>query len=245
LKGTASSADIHSETQMTINDRIRILIVHGDPIAHAGIAAGIARYGDLSVVEPTGSSPPGATAIGLIRQCSADVVVASHELGADLAAQSRRQSVSTTPVVIVGGIDREWAIRGAIESGVRGYLLSGCPFDELVACVRAVHRGTRYLTPQAAIRLADSVSVESLTPREEEVLSLVAEGLCNKAIARRMDIAVGTVKSHLKSAFEKLQVGSRTQAIAAVERRGLLSEAGGGLLRGRSVAAVPHARLAY
>ncbi|MEO9063630.1 MAG: LuxR C-terminal-related transcriptional regulator [Burkholderiaceae bacterium] len=68
------------------------------------------------------------------------------------------------------------------------------------------------------------MSVEPLTAREEEVLRLVVEGLCNKSIGRRLDIAVGTVKSHLKSSFDKLDVCSRTQAMAAVERRGLLRE---------------------
>jgi DNA-binding NarL/FixJ family response regulator len=70
------------------------------------------------------------------------------------------------------------------------------------------------------------MSVEPLTAREEQVLRLVVAGLCNKAIGRQLGIAVGTVKSHLKSAFEKLDVQSRTQAAAAVERRGLLRHAG-------------------
>ncbi len=211
---------------MTLLDRIRILVVHDDPIAEAGISAGFARYVDLDVTQPTESptSMSFTAPLTWLRQGVVDVVVASHELGASLAIRARQQGIATPKIVIVGGVDREWAIRRAVESGVRGYLLVGCAFDELVGCVRAVHRGTRYLTPQAAMRLAESVSVESLTPREEAVLSLVTEGLCNKAIARQLDIAVGTVKSHLKSAFEKLQVSSRTQAVAAAERRGLLRD---------------------
>lgn len=209
---------------MTCNDPIRILVVHDDPIAEAGLSAGFARYDDLEVTHAVDPSSSPATPITCLRQGAADVVVASHQLGANLAVRAKHQGIATAKIVVVGGIDREWAIRRAIESGVRGYLLAGCAFDELVGCVRSVHRGTRYLTPQAAMRLAESVSVESLTPREEAVLSLVTDGLCNKAIARQLDIAVGTVKSHLKSAFEKLQVGSRTQAVAAAERRGLLRD---------------------
>ena len=127
-------------------------------------------------------------------------------------------------VVILAGIDREWEIRSALSRGVRGYLLVGCALDELADGVRAVHRGARHLSPRVAARLAESMSVEPLTAREEEVLRLVVEGMCNKAIGRRLGIAVGTVKSHLKSTFDKLDVQSRTQAVAAVERRGLLRE---------------------
>ncbi len=108
------------------------------------------------------------------------------------------------------------------RSGVRGYFLVGCTVDELAAGIRTAHRGAFHLSPQIASRLADSILFEALTAREEQVLRLVVEGHCNKAIGRQLGIAVGTVKSHLKSTFDKLRVESRTQAIVAVERRGLL-----------------------
>lgn len=125
-------------------------------------------------------------------------------------------------IVIVTGNDGECGIRCALEMGVKGYVLVGCELQELLAGVHAVSRGLRHLCPQAAARLAESVCVEALSLREEEVLKLVADGLCNKAISRCLGIAVGTVKSHLKSIFGKLTVGSRTQAMAAAQRRGLL-----------------------
>jgi len=90
--------------------------------------------------------------------------------------------------------------------------------------VRLAHRGTRHLGPEAAARLADSFARDQLTPREEAVLALVVEGLSNKAIAQRLDIALGTVKAHLKAAFAKLGVRGRTEAVVAAERRGLLRE---------------------
>ena len=99
-------------------------------------------------------------------------------------------------------------------------------------------------------RLAESLALEPLTGREEEVLELVVQGLCNKAIGKRLGIAVGTVKSHLKSAFDKLDVESRTQAVAAVERRGLLrrsrlameADVGRGAPAVRNVATSPSSR---
>jgi len=201
---------------MPIPVRIRISVLHRDPIAHAGLSVAFRSRSDFEVCE-SHDSP-------LIR--AADVVVADYSQGLALAESvARRQKPSTGPrVVVIGGIDREWEIRTALERGVHGYLLVGCSLEELAEGVRAVHRGTRYLSPRVAIRLAESVSLDPLTSREEEVLRLVVDGLCNKAIGRRLGIAVGTVKSHLKSAFDKLNVESRTQAIAVVERRGLLQQ---------------------
>ncbi len=101
-------------------------------------------------------------------------------------------------------------------------ILAGCGLDALAGAVRAVHRGVRHLSPRVAARLADSLSSEPFTAREEEVLRLLVEGLSNKAIANRMEIASGTVKSHMKSIFDKLDVQSRVHAVAVVEKRGLL-----------------------
>ncbi len=151
-------------------------------------------------------------------------MAADYRSGVALAAFIARQGnpQACPKVVVISGIDREWEVRSALESGVRGYLAAGCMVDELAAAVLAAHRGAFHLSAPIASRLADSISCEALTSREQQVLRLVVEGLCNKAIGRQLGIALGTVKSHLKSAFGKLHVESRTQAIVAVERRGLL-----------------------
>jgi DNA-binding NarL/FixJ family response regulator len=188
-------------------DRIGIRVEHGDPVAHEGLSAALGRYPDLEVRDD--HSP-------------VDVAVTDYSRGVELAA---RAPAPSPKVLIVAGIDREWEIRSAMECGVRGYVLVGCALAELVAGVRAVYRGARYLSPQVAARLAESMCGQALTAREEEVMRLVVEGLGNKAIGRQLGIAEGTVKSHLKAAFEKLNVRSRTQAVAAVERRGLLRQA--------------------
>jgi DNA-binding NarL/FixJ family response regulator len=197
---------------MSPTDRIRVLVLHRDPVAHAGISVAFNDRSDFEVSRNYDSALP-----------PADVVIADYSQGIALAETVGRRNYPTGPkVVVIAGMDREWEIRSALERGVHGYLLVGCSLEELVEGVRVVHRGVRYLSPQVATRLAESISLEPLTSREEEVLRLVVEGLCNKAIAKRLGIAVGTVKSHLKSTFDKLRVDSRTQAIAVVERRGLL-----------------------
>jgi DNA-binding NarL/FixJ family response regulator len=207
-------------------ERIRVLVLHDDPVARAGLSVAFGRYADFEVQDLPSPQTGMPAPLLFHAQSTADVVVADYKNGVALAARAGRDGhlAAWPKVVVVAGIDREWEIRSALEEGVRGYLLVGCALDELAAGVRAVHAGARYLSPQVAARLADSLAIEPLTAREEEVLQLVVEGLCNKAIGKQLGIAVGTVKSHLKSTFDKLDVDSRTQAVAAVERRGLLRQ---------------------
>jgi DNA-binding NarL/FixJ family response regulator len=205
-------------------DRIRVLVLHEDPVVLAGLRVAFANYADLEIQRNAMRSCDESGLAHGGESLQADVVVADYAQGLRLV-QDIHDCVpehGTPKVVIVGGIDREWEICYALDAGVRGYLLVGCSWDELVDGVRAVQRGDRYLSPQVAARLAESVSLEPLTAREEQVLRLVVDGLSNKGIARQLDIAVGTVKSHMKSIFSKLNVESRTRAVAVVERRGLL-----------------------
>ena len=206
---------------MSIDDRIKVLVLHADPIARAGLSAACSRYPDLEVRAALNQWEDELPLRPRL-ESAAEVVVADYSNGVALATRYAQDSEAPLKIVVIAGIDREWEIRNALERGVRGYLLVGCALDELAAGVRAVHRGARHLSPQVAATLAESVSREALTPREEQVLRLLVEGLGNKAIATRLGIAVGTVKSHLKVIFDKLDVQSRTQAVAVVEKRGLL-----------------------
>jgi DNA-binding NarL/FixJ family response regulator len=153
-----------------------------------------------------------------------DVLVADYSNGIDLAERFTRQCASRARprILIVTANDSEWDIRNAMERGITGYVLAGCPLDQLAVGVRALHRGARYFSPGVTQRLAESLSTEPLTSREEAVLQLVVDGLCNKAIALRLGVTVGTVKTHLRTIFDKLDVESRTQAVILVAKRGLL-----------------------
>lgn len=212
---------------MFSSDPIKVLVLHEDPVAREGLTSAFARYADLQVVDAdAGREGLSSIAPPHLRH-GADVVVADYDQGTKLAALASRQAGSggACKVLVVTSNNREWEIRSALERGVRGYLVVGCALDELAAGVRSVFRGVRYLSPQVALRLAEILAGDPLTAREEEVLRLVVDGMGNKAIARRLGIAVGTVKSHLKGIFDKLDVGSRTQAICTAERRGLLRDA--------------------
>lgn len=206
---------------------IRILVLHDDPILGVGLSAALAKYADFEVLDserPLDPQPP-AWRAGSDR--GAHVVIADYDHGVALAelAAARSHASRSPRIVVVSRSDREWEIRSALASGVHGYLLADCAIEELAAAVRAVHQGERHFSAQVARRLAESLAGEPLTAREEEVLRLLISGQCNKAIATRLLITVGTVKSHVRVIFGKLNVESRTQAIAAAQRRGLLKEA--------------------
>ena len=187
-----------------MHDPIRVLIRHIDPLIAAGAAAALADEPGLVVVD---AAP------------EADVLVADYDGALAWLADtpSRR-----TGVLVLSWLDGEAEIRHALQRGARGYLLGGCSLAELVAAVHHVGNGRRHLCAGAAQRLAQSVLRTPLTPREAEVLRLMAIGLPNKRIASRLAIALGTVKAHIQAILAKLEARSRTEATAIAERRGLL-----------------------
>jgi DNA-binding NarL/FixJ family response regulator len=205
---------------------IKILVATDSPVARAGLSAVLGNHADLEVNEANAALHDERSADPGPSQLSADVVVADYANGVALATRFAHpcRPVLSPKVMIVADSGREWEIRDALACGVRGYILHSCVFEELAVGVRSVHRGARHLSSPVAERLAELLSGEPLTEREEEVLVSVVDGHCNKAIAKQLGIAVGTVKSHLKVVFEKLGVQSRTQAVASAHRRGLLRD---------------------
>jgi DNA-binding NarL/FixJ family response regulator len=196
---------------MTSQPLIRILVTHSDPVAHAGLKSALNAYPDFDVLDDRDSS--GLAAL--------DVIAADFDLGMAVLSSARDQGRSVK-VLIVTPNDRECDIRRALKQGARGYVLQGCSLDELAGAVREAAAGGVHLGASVAQRLAESIYGDALTAREEEVLGHVVEGLCNKEIARQLDLAVGTVKSHLRAVYAKLDVKSRTHAVAVARRRGLL-----------------------
>ncbi|MEC5384442.1 response regulator transcription factor [Uliginosibacterium sp. H3] len=195
---------------------IRTLVLYQDPLVAAGLQSALARQPDVVMVEQEMAST-----------VEADVIVTDYPGGLSLLASMHTASLSVRlpypRILILTDRDTECEIRHALEQGARGYLTLGCGVEELADAVRALHRGARHIGAAAASRLADSVASESLTGRELDVLRLLVEGLPNKAIATQLNIAPGTVKSHMKGIFQKLGASSRTQVATLAERRGLLS----------------------
>jgi DNA-binding NarL/FixJ family response regulator len=195
-----------------------VLVCVDSLVLRAGLMATLERYEGLDCTEAKGPPPEAGFA------AMPDVVVADPGRGITwVRATARMMGPRARPrVLIVTHAARECEIRAALSVGVRGYLLVEEAHDHLAAAIWAVRAEGRALSPKVAAHLAENVGADSLTHREEAVLALVIEGLCNKLIASRLGITAGTVKSHLRSAFDKLGAASRTQAVAIAHRRGLL-----------------------
>jgi DNA-binding NarL/FixJ family response regulator len=196
---------------MNTAPQIRILVTHSDPVARAGLTSALRSYADFEVDDYRESD----------LHFESDVIAADFDLGMAVLASARERRLQAK-VLIVTANDRECDIRQALKQGARGYMPQGCSLDELAGAVREAAGGGVHLGASIAQRLAQSVYGDALTAREEEVLGYVVDGLCNKEIARLLDLAVGTVKSHLRAVFAKLEVKSRTHAVAVAGRRGLL-----------------------
>jgi two-component system NarL family response regulator len=191
------------------NERIRVLIAHGDPLIAAGLAATLSRLRDFE------------TATGGARQPAVDVVIADYESGLRLIASD---GALGRRVMILTHSDSEAKICHALEQGARGYLLLGCSLQDLVDGLRSVYRGGIALGPLVASRIADRMKQQALTPREADILRYLMLGMSNKAIASKLILAVGTVKTHVKAVLEKLDATSRTQAVSIAQRRGILRD---------------------
>jgi len=211
---------------MSSDPKIKVLVLHDDPLIRAGLIAALGSFTDIEPVIPHARFLEASLDVPAPATLAADVLVTSHANGIDFAERfAQQRSARVRPrILIVTASDNEWEIRRAMECGIAGYLLTGSPLDHLAIGIRAVHGGARYFSPGVAQRLADSLCTERLTGREEAVLELVVDGLCNKAIANRLGVALGTVKTHLKAIFDKLSVETRTQAVITVARRGLLRQ---------------------
>jgi DNA-binding NarL/FixJ family response regulator len=193
---------------------INVAVVYDNLLARLGLASLLADCDDMAVREKLAPIDDGLALF--------DVIVADPRSGTSVLSVLRKQPVHGARVVVVASSDTEWPIRASLEHGAAAYVVLGDTGDEIIHAVRNVSRGGFHVSACIAARLAESLSGQRLTMREEEVLALVKDGLCNKLIAARLEIAVGTVKTHLRTAFDKLCVRSRTEAIATVQRRGLL-----------------------
>lgn len=200
----------------------RVHICHNDPLIAAGVGAALRNLSDIEVVGTHDS-----TATTFSHHSTVHVVVADYQTALELVAGVLRpmghRDVEKARVLVITRCDTGWHIRHALESGVRGYLLQGCTQEEVADAVRALRHVGRYLGSAVAQPLADSIAFEMLTDREMDVLRLLTDGRGNKAIAYELNIALGTVKSHVRSILQKVNASTRTEAAAIADRRGLLS----------------------
>ncbi len=225
---------------------LRVLVADDQALVRAGIVLLLQAQPDVEVV---GEARDGTEAVALARRLAPDLVLMDLRMpGLDGVAATRTLCADRPPepagpvvkVLVLTTFDDDEAVYGALLAGATGYLLKQAAPRDLAAAVRAVARGDAWLDPAVAgrvikaladvPRVADRVPelVARLTPREREVLVLMAEGLSNAEIAARLVVGEGTVKTHVSRTLMKTATRDRAQAIALAYRCGLVVPAGGG-----------------
>lgn len=226
---------------------LRVLVVDDHPVVRSGIVGLLRTEPGIDVV---GEAGDGASAVTLAAQTRPDVVLMDLRMPVlDGVAATRRILADTSAgppprVLVLTTYESDEQILAAIEAGASGYLLKAAPPEEILAGLRAVAAGSAALSPSVAatlvaqVRTARSSAGEGtpgrggpedrgglavgLTPRELEVLALVAQGRSNPAVGRALHIGEATVKSHLLRVFAKLEVSDRTRAVTRAQELGLL-----------------------
>jgi DNA-binding NarL/FixJ family response regulator len=220
---------------------ITLALADDHRVVRLGLEALVKTFDDVELV---GAADGGAAAIALCREKKPDVMLLDLSMpdvdGVMVARTLRDEGVPTRIVIFTSFSDREGIVR-ALDGGAIGYLLKDAETPELHAAIRAAARGEAPLTPRAAMELlrqrepvglvnrqpsaaGDGRAQVDLTDRERQVLGLLAGGLANKQIARRLGISEKTVKGHLTNLFQRIGVSDRTQAALWAERTGALKE---------------------
>ena len=205
-----------------VKKAIRVLVADDHTVVRDGLVAIIRQEKDMDVVAETGD---GRQAVELWKKHKPDVTLMDlrmPELDGVNAIYEVRAADPNARIIILTTFDGDEDIYRAMRAGAKSYLLKDVRREELFQCIRDVHAGKTFVPPAIACKLAERLNVEALTPRELEVFRLVADGKPNKLIGSDLAITEVTVKSHVQSVFRKLNVLSRTEAIAVANRRGLL-----------------------
>ena len=208
---------------------IRLLLADDHPIVRAGLRAVLESEADIVVVDDVATAE---AAIERAKTADVDVVLMDLQFGTGLggiAATGQIASRAAAPrVVVLTTYDTEADIIAAVDAGAAGYLLKDAPPEELIAAVRTAAAGQTALAPAITGRLMERMRAPatSLSVREAEVLTLVADGLSNEQIARQLFVSQATIKSHLVHIFAKLDADSRTAAVATAVHRGLIRRTG-------------------
>ncbi|CAN5347039.1 response regulator transcription factor [soil metagenome] len=203
---------------------IRVLVADDHPIVRGGIVALLDSADDVEVV---GQASTGTEAVTSALALTPDLVLMDLRMPGLDGDEATARIVAADPsikVVILTTYESDASILTAIEAGASGYLLKAAPEAELLAGIRSVARGEVALAPSIAALLVKRVQRPAITlsAREREVLGLVARGLSNPEIAKRLFLGEATVKTHLVHAFEKLEVSDRTRAVTKAMELGLL-----------------------
>jgi DNA-binding NarL/FixJ family response regulator len=212
-----------------MSSTVRVVIADDHPVVRAGLRGMLEPESDIEVV---GEATNGREAVSLVGRLEPEVVLMDlqmPDLDGVAATKQIRDRHPETNVLVLTTFDTDADITRAISAGATGYLLKDAPRQDLFQAIRAAARGESVLTPAVASRLMSKMrgpAVQSLSEREIEVLTQVADGNSNKDIAATLYISEATVKTHLVHIFGKLGVDDRTAAVTVALEQGIIRLSG-------------------
>lgn len=202
---------------------IRVLITDDHMVVRTGLRSMIDTEADMKVVAEAAN---GREAVDLFREHRPDIVLMDLRMPGMSGVEATvaiRQEFPEAHIVILTTYDGDENIYRALQAGARAYLLKDVPRHEFLANLRAVYNGQYCIPPMVAARLAQRMPHADLSAREIDVLKLIVQGMSNKEIASALSVTESTVKNHVNSILNKLNVRDRTQAATTALRRGIVT----------------------
>jgi DNA-binding NarL/FixJ family response regulator len=201
---------------------IRVLVVDDHQLIRVGVATLLSAESDMKLV---GEASTGREAIAKFRECHPDITLMDLQMpemnGFDATIAIRGEFPAARIIVLTTYAGDVQALR-AIKAGAQGYLLKNLLYKELLQSIRSVHAGRKAMAAEIAAQVAEHIGEEGLTPKEIEVLRLIAAGIANKEIAAQLSTPAETIKSRVKSILDKLGANDRTHAVTIGIKRGII-----------------------
>lgn len=205
-----------------MSENIKVAVIDDHSVVRIGLRYVLQLAGELTLA---GERATGEGAVAFLKDCGADVALLDLRMpgldGLDVLKEIRASGLKVK-VLMLTTSDTEADIAQSIKAGADGYVLKDCEPEKLIGAIRAVAAGGTFFPEEVARLYQQHLSAPGLSPRETEILTLVAKGLSNTAIAQLLDISGETVKMHIKHIFEKLDVTDRVEAVTMAISRGFI-----------------------
>jgi DNA-binding NarL/FixJ family response regulator len=205
----------------TTTAKIRILLVDDHMVIRMGLMTAVSDADDMEVVSEVDN---GHEAIELYRQHHPDIVVLDlrmQGMNGIETIRALREEFSHARILVFSNYAKGDEVFQAMKAGAAGFVLKEMPLGRLLEAIRSVHKGEQYMPSEVAMRVGERL-LANLSPRELDVLRLLARGLSNKEIGAQLGVVEGTVKIHIANIFNKLGVSDRTQAVVEAIKRGIV-----------------------
>jgi len=204
-------------------EKIRLLIIDDHPIVRFGLTALLSLQDDFEIV---GTAESGQGALELLKTLAVDIILVDLRMPGFSGIQTLEKIRTVAPKsrsIVLSSFEYDEEIYSAVKAGAEGYLHKETPADEIITAIRSVHNGRQEFPRRIAERLNGDRMTAGLSPRERQVLELVAKGLTNKEVATTLQISQFTVRNHLNHITEKLEVSDRTEAIFMAIQTGIIT----------------------